>query len=128
MSRSGTSYQFWLPKIISAVALTVSILEAADSRSALTLSSAPLIDFFVQDNENERGLGISVKNNGPGVARVDTIECYVDRKPISQIEEALAASNVKPSALHTVEWENGDSLAVGETVWLFRFEFRTKDP
>jgi hypothetical protein len=30
-----------------------------------------------------------VKNNAPGVARVDTIEYYVDRNPICQMEEVL---------------------------------------
>jgi hypothetical protein len=120
-------YRFWLPTLISVVALVMTVLQAIDSREAREQAATPLVDFFTQDDENERTMGVSIKNNGPGVAQVKAMKYYVDGKLLAGLDEAIAAAQVTMSRPHQFQLEPGDSLAVGENIDLIKFQFRDKD-
>jgi len=68
---------------------------------------------------------LAITNSGPGIARIKSIVYYVDRKSVKDPDEALRYGKLNPDLNHGVEFEDDDSLAVGQTDWLI--DYRTKN-
>src|SRR5262249_18077491 len=67
-------------------------------------------------------VGIALRNAGPGPATIKSIVFYVDRKPVQDAFEAgKTYGKLSEAELGFYELEPGDTLAVGEKVWLINY-------
>lgn len=65
---------------------------------------------------------IAIKNSGPGPADIRAITFYVDRKSVTDTEEAgNVYGKLSLSELDYVTFDPDDTLAVGETAWLIQY-------
>jgi hypothetical protein len=67
-------------------------------------------------------VGIAITNAGPGQATIKAITFYVDRKPVADADDMGRTYAKLPAAeLDYQIMEPGDTLAVGEKVWLISY-------
>jgi hypothetical protein len=93
-----------------------------ETRNALLLSTKPHVDFDVEGDPDEPPVGIAISNAGPGPATIKSVIFYVDRKSVKDAEEAgMTYGKLSESELGYYELEPGDTLAVGEKVWLISY-------
>ena len=93
-----------------------------ETREALLLSTKPHVDFSVESDPDELPVGIAIRNAGPGPATIKSVTFYVDRKSVQDAEEAgTTYGKFGEGELGFYELEPGDTLAVGEKVWLIDY-------
>ena len=114
---------------LSVAAVAISLLSAAfsylqwrEAHSQLLLSMRPSVDFTVSDDAADPPVGVSIENAGPGPATIKSIAYFVDKKPVGDVVKAMEFGHFKsPENIHTFQFEEGDTLAVGATEWLFKY-------
>jgi hypothetical protein len=115
-----------VPIVISLAAALFSGLQWRETHNQLALSMKPAVDFDTADDPDDPPIGISIANAGPGPAVIKSISYYVDRKPVKGPEEAAQSGKLDVDQLGAFEFDEGDTLAVGEKEWLFRYRKTTK--
>ena len=111
-----------LSLLISLAAAGFTGMQWYENRGALLLSTKPHVDFDVESDPDEPQLGIAISNAGPGPATIKSVIFYVDRKSVQDAEEAgMTYGKLSKSELEYYELEPGDTLAVGEKVWLISY-------
>jgi hypothetical protein len=122
--RSALSAVSAVAAISAAAFAGIQALESRQERQQNAFLMRPSLDFFLQDDATEHQIGLATKNGGPGVARIKSVTFFVERKPMASGDAALKAGALDPDQDHGVELEEGDAIAVGETVWLL--DYRSK--
>lgn len=107
---------FWIPIAISVVALLLSWLQWRDNHQLALIQATARVSFETNEDTDDALVGIKIENAGPAVARLKDITYYVDRKPMDDQDQAI--DNGKLKDVRTFEFEEDDTLAVGETRWL----------
>ena len=108
--------------LISLAAAGFTGMQWYENREALLLSTKPHVDFNVESDPDEPQVGIAISNAGPGPATIKSVIFYVDRKSVQDAEEAgTTYGKLSKSELEYYELETGDTLAVGEKVWLISY-------
>jgi hypothetical protein len=102
----------WLAVVISLIALLFSGLQWRESHSQLLLSMKPSVDFELLDDPDDLPVTINIQNSGPGPAIIKSITYYEDKKVIGDIDKLLNYRDL--STIQKYEYEEGDTLAVGE--------------
>lgn len=105
--------------LISLGALYFSWKQSNDEHSQLLLSLKPSLNFTTAPDADELPVGLNVENAGPGPATIKSVTWYVNKTPYRDVKEALGLDDFPD--VHTLELEEGDTLAVGETEWLVKF-------
>lgn len=118
-------YRFWLPLSIALLAAGFSGLQWYEAHQHKRLQIRPLLNFYIQDDETDKIVGMRIDNNGPGTAVIKRITYFVDHRSMADAYEALSHSKLNPDLNHGIEFEEGDALGGGQTAWLF--DYRTKD-
>jgi hypothetical protein len=119
---------FWR-NLAPAAAIFISLAVAVFSglqwlamRDQVFLTTKPHVDFDVEDDSDEPMVGIAITNAGPGPATIKAITFYVDRKPVADADDMGRTYAKLPAAeLDSQIMEPGDTLAVGEKVWLINY-------
>lgn len=126
-------FDFWFPTALSVFAVVFAGLAGLftgllwhETREHDRLSLMPSIDFYTEDDDSSRTIGVQVVNNGPGPAIVRPIRYYVDRKLVKDSDEAAKFCGVNPDLVQSLEYEEGDSVAVGEKTWVFYLSNKNK--
>lgn len=122
------SWDFW-QRVAAVLALLISVGSAAftgmqwrDAHNQFLLSTKPHVDFFTNDDPDEPPVGVAVSNAGPGPATIKSVVFYVDRKPVRDADETgKTYAKLSPSELGYEVLESGDTLPVGEKVWLINY-------
>jgi hypothetical protein len=118
----------WAAIIIAGLAMVISAYQAFDSHQQSLLTRMPLLDFDIEDDENSKPLGLAVRNNGSGGAQIKEVLYYVDDGSVlNDSVAALTAGkfDVKEDAGNEIV--AGNSVAVGEQIWLFNFRGKKQD-
>jgi hypothetical protein len=115
----------WLAVGLSILAVAFSGLQWLEAHQQKSLSETPSVDFYIQDDDSNPHVGLAVTNSGPGIARIKSITFYVDRVPVEDSTEALRRGKFHENFDHGVQIDPGDSLAVGETIYLI--DYKPKD-
>lgn len=119
----------WATAITALVAIygaglsTITFFEQRDeARNQLLLSTKPHLDFQIGNDPDELPVGIAIQNAGPGPADIRSVTFYVDRKSVTDAEEAgNTYGKLSDSELDYEIFDRDDTLAVGETAWLIRY-------
>jgi hypothetical protein len=119
---------FWR-NLAPAVAILISLAAAVFSglqwlamRDQVFVTTKPHVDFDIEDDSDEPVVGIAIINAGPGPAAIKAITFYVDRKPVADADEMGRTYAKLPAAeLDYQIMEPGDTLAVGEKIWLISY-------
>ncbi len=119
---------FWRTSI-SVLALLIALGSAAftgmqwrDAHQQILFATKPHVDFGIQNDPDEPPVGIAVNNAGPGPAIIKSVTFYVDRKSVRDADEAgRDYAKLSESELGYSELEPGDTLAVGDKVWLIKY-------
>jgi hypothetical protein len=112
--------------VISLAAALFSGLQWREAHNQLALSMKPAVDFDTADDPDDLPVGIAIANAGPGPAVMKSVTFYVDRKPTKDAEEAAQRGKLDVEQLSAFEFDEGDTLAVGEKEWLFRYRKTSK--
>jgi hypothetical protein len=108
--------------LVSILALILTGLQWWKAHSQLLLSMKPTVDFTMSTDEDDPPVGMSIENAGPGPARIKSITYFVDRKEVGDVGKALEFGNLPDvEDIHTLDFDDGDTLAVGGTVWLVKY-------
>jgi hypothetical protein len=91
-----------------------------EAHGQLLLSMKPSINFTSEDDIDEGAVGIAIENSGPGPAKIKSINYFVGRVPVGDVTKAADFADLGPN-VHYLEWEEGDTLAVGEKQWLLKY-------
>jgi inorganic pyrophosphatase/exopolyphosphatase len=71
------------------------------------------------DDGDDLPVGIVIQNAGPGPARIKSVTYFVDKKPVGDVDKATDFENM--DYIHFIQLEDGDTLAVGEKIWLLKY-------
>jgi len=112
--------------VMSLAAALFTGLQWREAHNQLALSMKPSIDFDTEDDPDDPPIGIAIANSGPGPAVIKSVSYYVDRKPVKDAEEAAQNGKLDVDDLSAFEFDEGDTLAVGEKEWLFRYRKTSK--
>ena len=112
--------------VISLAAALFTGLQWRETHNQLALAMKPAVDFDTEDDPDDPPVGIAIANSGPGPAIIRSISYYVDRKQVKGPEEAAQTAKLDVDRLSTFEFDEGDTLAVGEKEWLFRYRKTSK--
>jgi hypothetical protein len=115
-----------VPIVISLAAALFSGLQWREAHNQLALSMKPAVDFDTEDDPDDLPVGIAITNSGPGPAVIKSITYFVDRKPVKGPEEAAQSGKLDVDELSAFEFDEGDTLAVGQKEWLFRYRKTSK--
>ncbi len=115
-----------VPILISLAAALFTGLMWRETHNQLALSMKPAVDFDTADDADDPPIGITIANAGPGPAVIKSVSYYVDRKQVKGPEEAAQSGNLDVDELSAFEFDEGDTLAVGEKEWLFRYRKTSK--
>jgi hypothetical protein len=107
--------------VISICAAVVSGLTWHEAHNQLLLSMKPTISFMTDDNLDDGAIGISITYSGPGPAVIKSVSYFMDKKPIGDVEKVADLTDLD---IHEVEYEEGDTIGIGETQWLFKYHRR----
>jgi hypothetical protein len=126
--REGWMATFWR-NLAPAAAIFISLAAAVFSglqwlatRDQVFLATKPHVDFDIKYDSDEPMVGIAITNAGPGPAGIKAITFYVDRKPVADADDMGRTYAKLPQAeLDYQIMEPGDTLAVGEKVWLISY-------
>ncbi len=105
--------------LISLVALVFTGLQWRESHNQLLLSMKPSVDFDTETDIDDLPVGISIGNAGPGPAIIKSIGYYVDKKFVGDVDKLVDFA--KLNYIPTFDYEEGDTLAVGERHWLLSY-------
>jgi hypothetical protein len=86
----------------------------------LLLSMKPSVDFEIADDPDDLPVGIDIQNSGPGPAVIKSITYYVDKKVVGEVSKLVDFENLEN--VPTYDFDNGDTLAVGEHHWLLSYK------
>ncbi|MBI3441276.1 MAG: hypothetical protein HY052_05675 [Proteobacteria bacterium] len=109
--------------LLSFGAVLFSGIQAFESHSQLLFTVKPSITFVTEDDPDDplvSTIGIEINNSGPAPALIKSIIYYVDGKAVGNPRSVIKAGKLNPDKTTYVEFEEGDSLAVGESNWLLR--------
>jgi hypothetical protein len=126
IDKSKRVLTIFLPAIaitISLIALYFSWQQSRDLHNQLLLSMKPSLNFMTAEDADDPPVGISIANAGPGPAIIKSVTWFVDRKPFSDVNQAMNLESL--ADVHSLELQQGDTLGVGETEWLVKY---TKKP
>lgn len=101
------------------IALGVTVLIALGGGAQWCLSTLPSIDFYTEDDAERPQVGLSITNHGPGPATIMTVAYFVDGRLMKDGDAVLDYAKQDGEQEKGVDLYEGDTLAVGETVWLF---------
>lgn len=106
--------------VVSLAALLISWLSWKDSHSQLLLSMKPSIGFEKALDSDHLPVGLSLGNAGPGPGVVKYITYYVDRKLVGDLDKLVNFESLG-NDIETYNFEEGDTVAVGQHEWLLSF-------
>ncbi|MHB8214871.1 MAG: hypothetical protein ACYDDS_02220 [Candidatus Sulfotelmatobacter sp.] len=109
--------------LISLIAVCFTGLQWREAHAQLLLSMKPSVNLPTEDDINEGAVGIALNNSGPGPAKIKSINYFIDRKLVGDVNKALDFSNLGPD-VHFLEWEEDGTLGVGEKQWLLKWSKR----
>ncbi|MGA2674857.1 MAG: hypothetical protein ABSE99_16690 [Terracidiphilus sp.] len=116
-----------LPVFLSGLAVAISLVAAVftglqwrESHNLLLLSMKPSVDFELLDDPDDLPVGIDIQNSGPGPATIKSITYYADKKLIGDMDKLLNFTDL--STIQTYDFEEGDTLAVGEHHFLLSYK------
>jgi hypothetical protein len=115
-----------VPIVISLAAALFTGLQWRETHNQIALSMKPSVDFDTEDDPDDPPIGIAISNSGPGPAVMKSVTFFVDRKPAKDAEEAAQRGSLDIDGLNAFEFDEGDTLAVGEKEWLFRYRKANK--
>jgi hypothetical protein len=85
-------------------------------------SVKPTVDFIIGNDPDDPPVGIAISNSGPGTAMIKKIIFFVDRKSVTDAEEAgTTYGKLSLAELDYTEFDPNDALPVGSTFWLIRY-------
>lgn len=105
----------WIPVVISVVALCLSGYEFYDNHKRNIALDKPRVEVVQSLDEDDPEVGLKIMNLGTAPATIKDITFYVDRKP-ADLETVIAEGKLPDSS--TTEFDENDTLGVGETEWL----------
>jgi len=114
------------PIVVSGAAAGFTGLQWREAHNQLALSMKPVVDFDTADDPDDPPVGIAIANAGPGPAVIKSVIYYVDRKQVKGPEEAAQSGKLNVDELSAFEFDEGDTLAVGQKEWLFRYRKTSK--
>jgi hypothetical protein len=117
----------WGALTVALAAAAFSALQWHEARVQTMLSSTASIGFDIDTDPTERRLGVEIRNSGPGVATVRSIEYFVDSKQITDINDALQKAQLIPEHELGVDLESGDPIGTGDLVWVLDYRPRDTD-
>ena len=115
-----------VPILISLAAALFTGLQWRETHNQMALSMKPAVDFDTEADLDDPPVVIAIVNAGPGPAVIKSISFYVDRKQVKNADEAAQYGKLDADQLSTFEFDEGDTLAVGEKEWLFRYRKTSK--
>jgi hypothetical protein len=101
------------------IALGVTVLIALGGGAQWYASNLPSIDFYTEDDTDKPQVGLAITNHGPGLATIKLVAYFVDGRLMKDGDAALDYAKQDSAEEKGVDLYGGDTLAVGETVWLF---------
>jgi hypothetical protein len=107
---------------IATFALFVSIASAWFTYSQWHESATPNVDIYTETDPDEQNLGVEILNSGPGVAEVQDVSYFVDRKRLADIK--AAEEKFGSVGVSVVEWYPGNHIPLNEKSWIFRVSKR----
>jgi hypothetical protein len=117
------SWVFWIPTIISLVALGGTVAQWLEAREQRHQQFDAALAFEVDTIYEKNRSGIGIRNTGPGVARVKEVTYFVDRVPVPQeeMDSLVERAKLNPDRDDGIALDEGDPLAPGELVWLINY-------
>lgn len=111
-------------------ALAVSVIASAftglqwwEAHTQNKLASDAQIGFEIDTDPADDKLGIGVRNVGPGVAKIRSVQYFVDGKRVKAIDDVIDGANLSADRLHPIELID-EPMGPGEIIWIVRYNAR----
>jgi len=111
--------------LISLIAVCFTGLQWREAHAQLLLSMRPSVNLPTEDDINEGTVGIALDNSGPGPAKIKSINYFIDKKLVGDVNKAVDFANLG-SDIHFLAWEEDSTLGVGEKLWLLKWSKRPR--
>jgi hypothetical protein len=115
-----------LALIISIAATLFAGLQWWEAHEQRRLANDATVNVDTDTDPADNKLGVAVRNSGPGVATIKTVQYYVDGKLVTNIDDAFDLAKLDSNKLGEIELTN-DAMAPGENVWILRFTAKKVD-
>jgi hypothetical protein len=102
--------------VISIIAVIFTGLQWHEAREQRHQAIESTLVFDVDTQLAKHVAGISLKNLGPGIARVNSVTYYLDGKALEDASDAFNQTKLDPEGDLGVDLDRGDSIGPGEVV------------
>jgi hypothetical protein len=116
----------WIAIIISLAAVAFSGLQWLESYRARQAALDATVGLDIDTDPAGKSAGISVRNLGPGIARILSVTYYLDKHQIDDIDEVLDSAGFDSSRGFRIVFDPGETMAAGETDALIDYRSKNK--
>jgi hypothetical protein len=112
--------------IVALVALAISSRVWLESHQRAHAGFGAAVSFDIDTLTGKHHLGIGLHNSGPGIAHIESVTYYLDRKPVEDISDALDREGFDTDRDSGVDLDHGDTVAADDVVWLINYSPRNQ--
>jgi hypothetical protein len=112
--------------VVALLAALFSGLQWREARDLRALVTQPVLSWYVGNDASATHIGLEIDNNGPGVAIIRSIDYFVDHHATPDLADAMTAAGLESDRDRGEDIDDGDSLAVGQRVWVLEYRTTSK--
>jgi hypothetical protein len=112
--------------VVSIVAALFSALLWLETRRQSHAQFGAAVTFDIDTLTRKHRLGIGLRNAGPGVAHIQSVSYFLDRKPVEDISDALEREGFDPDRDTGVDLDHGDLIPADDVIWLIDYSPRNR--
>lgn len=117
---------FRIPTTIAVVGLLVAVASAIfaglqwqDANQLKNLMFRASVNFYFENDKQSSVIGWSVKNSGPGPAKIQSLDYFVNNVRAKDFYDAANKSGINSDLISGMLYQEGDSLSIGQTDWVY---------
>jgi hypothetical protein len=125
-NRTPPRSDFWIPTTIAIIGLVVAVASAifsglqwheANQLKKLTFRAS--VSFYFENDKESSVVGWSVLNSGPGPAKIQSLDYFVNNVRAKDFYDAVIMSGINSDLIGGMLYQEGDNLLVGKTDWIY---------
>jgi hypothetical protein len=120
---------FWIPTLIAIIGLVVAIgsaffayLQWREANQIKILTFRASLSFYLENDKNSPVIGWRISNGGPGPARIQSLDYFVDKVRVKDFYDAVNKSGINSDLIDGTLFQQNEYFAVGRSEWVFSLE------